>query len=385
MADNKKKKEERTKAKIVEWMLNTLFSDKHIPEENMEAFHKWLIENSNVDVKAEGLRRVIEEKSRTAFSMADVNKRSEVTRESWRDMAPRIGMDPELNNYRNLRAQRDRFGSVIRSEQMGIKPFHKSTETPMWRKYAMRAAAVLLPVIMIAGGYLLLDDSRKDTQTNIPVTVPVYVATESIFAGQDSIRHITLSDGTRVTLNRNSTLSYNENREAMLSGEAYFKVAKDSEHPFVIHSDKLKVTVLGTEFNFRADAEKSILSLYEGSVLLDYAAGSRRLDAAGKEFSLDNTTGQAVVHNFDISVEPEWVAWDNFYKYYSLSEIFGVIEAEYGIRFKNLNTIDTTQTISFRLQNNTSLEALMSVLKRASGDFDYTINGDTITLSPQKK
>jgi transmembrane sensor len=68
---------------------------------------------------------------------------------------------------------------------------------------------------------------------------------------------ITLSDGTRITLNSQSTLKYPANfsgntRDVTLSGEAYFEVEKDKEHPFIIHTDKMNVRVLGTTFNVRS-------------------------------------------------------------------------------------------------------------------------------------
>ena len=69
---------------------------------------------------------------------------------------------------------------------------------------------------------------------------------------------LTLSDGTRVYLNAESRLKYpvvfrGTERVVELSGEAYFKVEKDSLHPFIVNVyDKLKVEVLGTKFNVQA-------------------------------------------------------------------------------------------------------------------------------------
>lgn len=68
---------------------------------------------------------------------------------------------------------------------------------------------------------------------------------------------ITLSDGTQIWLNAGSHLKYpNEfkggTREVYLTGEAFFDVAKDKEHPFIIHTDKMDTKVLGTSFNVQA-------------------------------------------------------------------------------------------------------------------------------------
>ena len=64
-----------------------------------------------------------------------------------------------------------------------------------------------------------------------------------------------LSDGTIVHLNSGTTLKYpvkfiaSGNRQVFLDGEAFFDVAKDKTHPFVVNADNLNVRVLGTHFN----------------------------------------------------------------------------------------------------------------------------------------
>ena len=84
---------------------------------------------------------------------------------------------------------------------------------------------------------------------------------------------ITLSDGTQIWLNAGSLLKYPSEfkggtREVYLTGEAFFDVAKDKEHPFIIHTDKMDTKVLGTSFNVQAypDHEKQEVSVLTGRV-----------------------------------------------------------------------------------------------------------------------
>lgn len=68
---------------------------------------------------------------------------------------------------------------------------------------------------------------------------------------------IKLSDGTKIWLNAGSVLKYpkefkGDTREVYLSGEAFFDVAKDKKHPFIIHTNKMDTRVLGTSFNVQA-------------------------------------------------------------------------------------------------------------------------------------
>lgn len=74
--------------------------------------------------------------------------------------------------------------------------------------------------------------------------------------------NVVLPDGTTVTLNAGSELTYptdfmKGNREVKLSGEGYFQVAKNAGRPFIIHTAMVDVKVLGTEFNLRAYPNES--------------------------------------------------------------------------------------------------------------------------------
>ena len=74
------------------------------------------------------------------------------------------------------------------------------------------------------------------------------------------IYHLVLEDGTTVWLNAATTFKFpshftGKKREVYLDGEAFFNVAKDKKHPFIVKSGKHKVKVLGTRFNVCAYTE----------------------------------------------------------------------------------------------------------------------------------
>ena len=84
---------------------------------------------------------------------------------------------------------------------------------------------------------------------------------------------LVLSDGTIVTLNSGTSFKYplsfnGKNREVYLNGEAFFDVHKDPEHPFIIHTNKMNVRVLGTAFNIKSynNESRSETSLIHGSI-----------------------------------------------------------------------------------------------------------------------
>ncbi len=87
---------------------------------------------------------------------------------------------------------------------------------------------------------------------------------------------VKLPDGSMVWLNAASSLQYpvsfqnSKNREVQLSGEAYFEISKDRQHPFIVKSKGQQVEVLGTHFNVNAYKEEPniLTTLLEGSVRL---------------------------------------------------------------------------------------------------------------------
>ncbi len=85
--------------------------------------------------------------------------------------------------------------------------------------------------------------------------------------------YLVLPDGTKVWLNSSSEMIYDKNygnkiREVTLSGEAYFDVVKNADKPFVIHTAKMDIKVLGTAFNVKCyPGEKTTeTSLIRGSI-----------------------------------------------------------------------------------------------------------------------
>lgn len=86
---------------------------------------------------------------------------------------------------------------------------------------------------------------------------------------------LTLADGTEVWLNAETEIRYpvqftGNKRVVYLDGEAYFTVAPDKKNPFTVVSTHASVSVLGTQFNFRAypDEQDVQTTLVSGSVIM---------------------------------------------------------------------------------------------------------------------
>lgn len=99
------------------------------------------------------------------------------------------------------------------------------------------------------------------------------VTYRDVVTARGQVKMIKLEDGTQVWLNADSRLSYPDKftgatREVKLLGEAYFKVMHDTTRRFIIHTEKLNTSVLGTSFNIKAykDDKTIKISVITGKV-----------------------------------------------------------------------------------------------------------------------
>lgn len=131
------------------------------------------------------------------------------------------------------------------------------------RQRALRWVVAAAIAALLAGGWFSLQQlSRQHSEMNI-------VATKN-----GSRTKVTLPDGTQVWLNADSRLSYPNDfqhvkrRKVHLSGEAFFEVKHDPDHPFVINTKYLNITDIGTRFDVRAYPEdtETVATLLCGSI-----------------------------------------------------------------------------------------------------------------------
>ena len=121
---------------------------------------------------------------------------------------------------------------------------------------------------------------------------------------------VLLPDSSEVWLNAESTIEFpvafnSGERRVELHGEAYFKVARNEQVPFVVHTDRMKVSVLGTEFNLRAyGADASSLALVKGSVHVS-SDGGEVLLSPGQEVECSRE-GSLQVHDIDTYYVTQW-------------------------------------------------------------------------------
>ncbi len=135
------------------------------------------------------------------------------------------------------------------------------------------AAAIALLIGLSAGGYFLYDSM------NPPKDLVVYT--------EHQVVKDTLPDGSMVTLNKRSLLSYppkfkGNKREVVLKGEGFFNVSPNKNKPFIIHAGETDITVVGTSFNVRnidgnteVVVETGIVKVTRNGQTIELKAGER--------------------------------------------------------------------------------------------------------------
>ena len=252
-------------------------------------------------------------------------------------------------------------------EKTGVK-VKPTFVLPRWVKTAAAAVLILLTV----GNVVLYLSDRK----------PAKAQYAEIGALRGQKASLTLPDGTRVTLNSESTLKYStaynqSERTVELAGEAFFEVAKNQKIPFMVKAGNLAVEAKGTAFNVKAYPDENYISttLTEGIVevktpeemiamrpneRVEYDKSGNKLkkltltDATGSigwlhdELSFENATLEEVVasfsriYNVDIRFASESIKEQRFtgkINNNSLLSVLRIISLTSPIRFEQKDSV----------------------------------------------
>ena len=217
------------------------------------------------------------------------------------------------------------------------------------------AASILLPICILGMAYMYHENKQY---ASVPMMKVTTAEGEQV--------SVTLPDGTKVAINASSELKYalqsfsQAEREVYFEGEGYYKVAKDKEHPFIIHSQGMDIKVLGTEFNFvnRKNEQTAEVALINGSVMLTSLVSGKSYTMSPNEVAIINkTTGDMdIPHPQDIHDATAWQQKQIIYRDEPLDQVIKDLEKRYGAEIK----LDTSSTENFTgtLPSNNIDEAL---------------------------
>jgi transmembrane sensor len=165
-----------------------------------------------------------------------------------------ILQDPEQANYfhqfqRVWKESRRLAATTITDENAAWKRFQaRIHQRPVVKKiYGQSWWKIAAVFVLLAGvgfiSYLALN--KEGSIKNVTAQTANTILTQ------------TLPDGSNITLNKNSSITYpskfkGDSRPVNLKGEAFFNVHPDKSKPFLIHVNELTIKVVGTSFNVRS-------------------------------------------------------------------------------------------------------------------------------------
>ena len=198
---------------------------------------------------------------------------------------------------------------------------------------------------------------------------------------------IELADGSTVHLNANSTLHYpvnfdGENRTVELKGEAFFDIAKDAEHPFIVQTPFEEVTVLGTSFNVRAfeDEANSEVSVSTGKVSVQSDITNAILEPNDKVI-VDHSSGVMELKEIEAHNELAWMTGSLVFDNSTVPDVLHDIENQFHISFDYdyQNWENCLFTASFTAADLdtifTTLSTVLAMEIQADGNNNYQISG----------
>ncbi|WP_291871130.1 FecR family protein, partial [Maribacter sp.] len=201
---------------------------------------------------------------------------------------------------------------------------------------------------------------------------------------------IELSDGTTAHLNAGTSMKYpvkflnGMERQIFITGEAYFKVAKDSVHPFIVNADKLNVKVLGTEFNVQAYPEDAVseIVLVEGSVALyeeTQKLEEKTILKPGYKAKFSKKSNAITTKTVRTDVYTSWINGELVFRNMTFENILKKLERHYNIEILNNNT-NLSKTLLNANFGNESIGVILESLKENYG-IGYTISEKIIIIN----
>jgi ferric-dicitrate binding protein FerR (iron transport regulator) len=186
-------------------------------------------------------------------------------------------------------------------------------------------------------------------------------------SAQNEVLNEQLPDGTEITLNKNSTLSYpsdfeGDERRVSLSGEAFFEVERNEEKPFIIDLAENKyVKVLGTTFNVKSIEGEETTGVYVNTGKVEIGSeNSTLILVAGEKGVIDNRSGEvSKVNENDIGFEELfWIDQSLKFDGEPLVEVIEILNKVYNAEV----SIDCDEVLSEPIRSQHEGESLDEVL-----------------------
>ena len=196
---------------------------------------------------------------------------------------------------------------------------------------------------------------------------------------------VTLQDGSVVQLNSASELRYpvqfaGQERRVFLSGEAYFEVAKDARHPFVVEVGHAEIEVLGTSFNVYSylEEQKTEATLVEGKVR--FSAGGQEVTLSPGEQGVWDTAGHLDKREVDVYPYIAWKDGKFVFRKRTLEEVMRIVSRWYNVNVVFEDAVSKQVSFSGNIRRYDDFSQVVGMLEMTGG-LEFKIEGKTIYIA----
>lgn len=283
------------------------------------------------------------------------------------------------------------------------------------RSFRTILTASLIVVTLASTWLLLYPGHNKQPLSPNPTPAPTAPALNEVVTANGSRTHLTLPDGTRVWLNAGSRLTYDKNygsarREINLTGEAFFDVAPNPQQPFIIHTSRMDVRVLGTSFNVKSyPADKTTeATLVRGSIAVSIKnrpdetiilKPNQKLIVTsdlttllrhqpGQSRAVPDSTAQISIRppsyeqNTGAMIETSWVNNKFIFKDEDFGSLSKDLERWYGVSIRLTDPAQADWRFTGNFEKETIRQALDAL--KLTANFNYIIQGNEIQIITNK-
>jgi len=244
---------------------------------------------------------------------------------------------------------------ILENESASIR-LDPPRRVPVWWRVA--AAVVLLA---LATGAVALFLPSNDIR-------------ESPEAPGTPTRYVKLSDGSTVVLKAGSSLDYppvfeGPTRTVSLVGEAYFDIAHDSIHPFIVHTGKVRTTVLGTAFNIRAypDQGDITVTVTRGKVEVSDDKRVFGIVTPDRQITLRPQQQQTKEQVVDARSVARWIEKDIFFDDLTIKEVAEQLEKRFDVNIQFDDTVVQRCRLTATFVRGESIKQILNIISEFNG------------------
>ena len=197
---------------------------------------------------------------------------------------------------------------------------------------------------------------------------------------------VTLSDGTVVWLNADSYLRYpvafnHGKREVHLTGEAYFKVAKDASRPFCVVANGVWVEVYGTEFNVNTHRPDVIqTTLVSGKIGVKVGPeGEKTVLSPNQMLEYNTATGRVEVQNVDVYSYVAWKSGEFMFDNERLEDIMHQLQLWYDVEVAYMDEELKNERFTGNVTRFVEIGNVLNILE-ITGGVIFSVEGRSLTL-----